>query len=128
MKARDASLRVKRFEVAERTRKAADLEAMARDFETIIADLDRQIHAEEERTGIRDPNHFAYSTFAKAAIQRRDNLAVSVTGLRAQLEDARRGLEAAQDDLRRLETEDLRESSSLERPRPRSERTSVSAG
>jgi multidrug resistance efflux pump len=127
MKTRDSSVRMKRFEVAERTRKVADLEMMARDFEAMVTDLDRQITTEEERTGIRDRSHFAYSTFAKAAIQRRENLLASVAGARAQIDDARRSLEEAQDDLRRLETEDLRETSTLDRGRHKGERTSASA-
>ena len=41
------------------------------DFELLAGDLERQIAAEEDRTGIKDIAHFAYSTFAKAALQRR---------------------------------------------------------
>lgn len=88
MKARETALRLKRFEADEKARKAADLEHMIREFETIASDLDRQIQAEEDRSGIRDPHHFAYSTFAKSAAQRRDNLRASVAGLREKLEAA----------------------------------------
>ena len=78
MKARETALKLKRFEADEKARKVADLEHMIREFETIAADLDRQIQAEEDRTGVKDPAHFAYSTFAKSASQRRDNLRASV--------------------------------------------------
>jgi flagellar FliJ protein len=88
MKARETALRLKRFEADEKARKAADLEHMIREFETIASDLDRQIQAEEDRSGIRDVNHFAYSTFAKSAAQRRDNLRASVAGLREKLDAA----------------------------------------
>ena len=71
MKPRDISLRTKRFDVAEKARKVGSLETMIRDLEHMAADLLRQIQAEEERTGIRDSSHFAYSTFAKAAAHRR---------------------------------------------------------
>ena len=67
MKPRDAALRLKRFEASEKARKVASIETMILDFEHMAADLSRQIAAEEERTGIKDPAHFAYSTFAKAA-------------------------------------------------------------
>ena len=67
MKPRDISLRTKRFDVSEKARKVASLETMIRDLEHMASDLQRQIQAEEERTGIRDSSHFAYSTFAKAA-------------------------------------------------------------
>ena len=89
MKPRDSALRLKRFEATERSRKVASIETMINDFEHVAADLARQIAAEEERTGIKDPAHFAYSTFAKAAGLRRSNLLTSVVDLRVKLEAAR---------------------------------------
>ena len=71
MKPRDSAVKAKRFEVAEKARKIASLEGTIRDFELMAVDLARQIANEEDRTGIRDEAHFAYSTFAKAAAQRR---------------------------------------------------------
>lgn len=85
MKARETAMRLKRFEAEEKARKVADLEQMIREFETIASDLDRQIQVEEDRSGVRDPKHFAYSTFAKAASQRRDNLRSSIMGLKERL-------------------------------------------
>jgi hypothetical protein len=79
-------MKLKRFEAEEKRRKVADIEAMIHEFEQMAADLDRQIAGEEERTGIRNEAHFAYSTFARAAAQRRDNLRASVAGLREKLE------------------------------------------
>lgn len=109
MKTRDSGLRAKRFEVAEKARKAEDLEAMIRDFEGMAVDLARQIAAEEDRTGVKDPAHFAYSTFAKAVVQRRDNLVTSVEDLRAKLDLARRDHEAAVEELQRIEAAEPRE-------------------
>lgn len=103
MKPRDSALKAKRFEAAEKARKVSSLEAMIRDFESMAADLSRQIAAEEERTGIKDPAHFAYSTFAKAAAQRRTNLMTSVADLRMKLENARRDHEDAASELIKLE-------------------------
>ena len=74
MKSREAAARLKRFEADEKARKVAELEHMIREFEGMASDLDRQVIAEEERTGVKDPAHFAYSTFARSASQRRDNL------------------------------------------------------
>ena len=82
MKSREAALRLKRFEADEKARKVADLEYMIHDFEQMAADLDRQILAEEERTGCGDVEHYNYSTFAKSAAQRRDNLLASAAELR----------------------------------------------
>lgn len=108
MKVRDASLRLTRFEAEEKSRKVADLESMIREFETMAADLERQITTEEERTGIRDIRHFAYSTFAKAAAQRRDNLRTSVDDLRQKLAAAVAERDAAAEKLNKI-ANDMRE-------------------
>jgi hypothetical protein len=68
------------------------------------AELDLEIATEEARTGISDPTHFAYPTYAKTAMQRRDNLRRSVESLERQLEEARSEREAALADLRKIET------------------------
>ncbi len=83
MKPRESALRLKRFAAEEKARKVADLESMIREFEQMAVDLERQIASEEDRTGCKDSKHFAYSTFAKAAAQRRDNLVTSVEDLKA---------------------------------------------
>ncbi len=85
MKARENAMRLKRHEVDEKSRKVDDLERIIREFDTMAVDLERQIQLEEDRTGIRDRSHFSYSTFAKAAAQRRDNLRTSTDGLRDKL-------------------------------------------
>jgi flagellar export protein FliJ len=103
MKSRDAVIRLKRFEVDEKRRKVAEIEAMIGEFNHMVTDLDRQIGIEQERAGVSDVNHYAYPTFAKAAIQRRDNLATSVTGLEVKLAVAQGELEEAAEDLRKIE-------------------------
>jgi flagellar export protein FliJ len=109
MKPRDSALKSKRFEAAEKARKVASLESMIRDFELMASDLSRQIAAEEERTAIRDVSHFAYSTFAKAAAQRRANLLTSVADLKAKLDAARRDHEDIASELSKLEPLDERD-------------------
>jgi flagellar protein FliJ len=103
MKPRDAALRLKRFEVSEKARTVVSMESMIGDFERMANDLARQIAAEEERTGIKDTSHFAYSTFAKAASLRRMNLLNSVADLRAKLDAARREHEEMASELSKLE-------------------------
>jgi multidrug resistance efflux pump len=105
MKAREQSLKLKRFDVEEKARKVADLEYMIRDFEQMAADLERQVQVEEDRTGIRDHSHFAYSTFAKAAAQRRSNLMASAADLRSKLDVAIRDRDEAAADLERAAPE-----------------------
>src|SRR3954447_17973063 len=68
MKSRETLIRLKKFQVDERRRKVAQIEAMIAEFERISGDLDRDIKTEQDRTGIHDPNHFAYPTYAKAAM------------------------------------------------------------
>src|SRR6187402_703807 len=99
MKPRDTALRLKRFKAAEKARKVASIETMVLDLEQVAADLARQIAVEEERTGIKDPAHFAYSTFAKAAAQRRANLGASVADLKMKLDVAKRDHEDAASEL-----------------------------
>lgn len=103
MKSRDAVIRLKRFEVDEKRRKVVEIEAMIGEFNHMGTDLDRQIAIEQERAGVTDVNHYSYPTFAKAAIQRRDNLATSVVGLEAKLAMAQGELEEASDDLTKIE-------------------------
>ncbi len=103
MKARESVVRLKRFQVEERRRQVAQIEGMITEFLRMSGDLDLQITAEQERTGIHDVTHFAYSTFAKAARQRRDNLKASAEELRAQQELARSGLAVAEEELQKLE-------------------------
>jgi flagellar protein FliJ len=109
MKSRETNLRSKRFEADEKARKVADLQHMVREFESMAADLDRQIQSEEDRTGIKDVTHFAYSTFAKAASQRRANLKASVEDLIMKLEAALRERDAAAADLQAASAPDVRE-------------------
>ena len=85
MKLCETSIRLKRFEASEKARKVAELEHMIREFEGMANGLEREVKAEEERTGVNDPDHFAYSTFARSAIHRRENLRASVSGLMAKL-------------------------------------------
>jgi flagellar export protein FliJ len=53
--------------------------------------------------------HFAYSTFAKAAINRRDNLLDSAKDMRVRLEAAQDALAEALEDLKKVELLDQRE-------------------
>ncbi|HEX2449202.1 MAG TPA: flagellar export protein FliJ [Methyloceanibacter sp.] len=103
MKSRDALIRLKRFDVEEKRRKVADIEAMIGEFHHMAVDLDRQIAIEQERAGISDVNHYAYPTFAKAAIQRRNNLAASAADLAAKLAAAKGELDEACEDLKKVE-------------------------
>ncbi len=84
-----------RFEYEEKRQQVNDLEVMIADFRRLAHDLDQQIKIEQQASGITDVNHFAYPTFARAAINRRDNLQASVLELEKRLDHARQeGLDA----------------------------------
>jgi flagellar protein FliJ len=103
MKSRNTLIRLKKFQVEEKRRKVAQIEAMIADFQRMGADLDREIAAEQERAGIHDPAHFAYPTYAKAAMTRRENLKRSAGELAVQLEEAKIALHECFDDLKKVE-------------------------
>ena len=109
MKSRETLIRLKKFQVEERRRRVAQIEGMISEFERISGDLERDIKIEQDRSGIHDPGHFAYPTYAKAAIARRENLKRSADELRAQLEDAKLALGEAFDDLKKVELLDERD-------------------
>ena len=109
MKSRETLIRLKRFQVDEKRRRAAQIEGMIADFQRMTVELDREIQSEQERAGINDPSHFAYPTYAKAAIQRRENLTRSADELRIQLEDAKAQLGEAFEELKKVELLDERD-------------------
>jgi hypothetical protein len=85
MRSRLTSIRKSEFQADDKRQRVALMERMIADFDCIAADLDREILIEQERAKIHDPAHFAYPTYAKAAILRRDKLRRSADELRAQL-------------------------------------------
>ena len=110
MKSRSESLiRLKKFQVDEKRRQVAQIEMMVADFERMASELDQQIEIEHTKTGISDVAHFAYSTFAKAALTRRDNLLNSANDMKGKLEAAQDALAEALEDLKKVELLDQRE-------------------
>ena len=86
MSSRERLIRQKRMQVTDATRKIVQIEAMIAELEQLDSVLARDIKIEEDRSGIRDPANFAYSTYAKAARQRRENIQRSMTELRNKLD------------------------------------------
>jgi len=103
MKSRETLIRLRKFQVDEKRRKVAQIEGMIAEFERMAGDLDREIKLEQERAGIHDPGHFAYPTYAKAAMQRRENLVRSADELKVQLDDAKNALADAFEELKKVE-------------------------
>jgi flagellar protein FliJ len=109
MKSRETLIRLKKFQVDEKRRKVAQIEGMIAEFERMAGDLEREIKVEQDRAGIHDPGHFAYPTYAKAAMQRRENLQRSADDLKIQLESATNALAEAFEDMKKVELLDERD-------------------
>ena len=103
MKSRDSLIKLRRFEVDEKKQKVADIEVMIAEFKRMLEDLDRQILIEQERAGVSDINHYAYPTFAKAAVQRKENLCSSIADLETSLEAAKDELSYSFEELKKVE-------------------------
>jgi flagellar export protein FliJ len=103
MRSRDTLVRLARFRVEEKRRQVEDIDAMIQDFLRKYDDLDQTVKFEEQRTGIADPNHFNYSTAAKATRTRRDNLMKSIADLKDQSADAQAALDDSERELRKAE-------------------------
>jgi flagellar protein FliJ len=103
MKSRETLVRLKKFQVDEKRRRVAQIEAMIADFERMASDLDREVANEERRAGISDPAHFAYPTYARAARTRREKIVHSADELKGQLETARGELEIAFEEMKKVE-------------------------
>lgn len=103
MKSRENLLRLKHFQVEDKTRQLAQIDMMIAEFEKLHGDLQAQIEVEEEKAGITDPNHFAYPTFAKAARQRQEKLTGSIEDLQEKRINAEAALEQADEDLKKAQ-------------------------
>ncbi|MGZ5829041.1 MAG: flagellar export protein FliJ [Xanthobacteraceae bacterium] len=109
MKSRETLIRLKKFQVDDKRRRVAQIEGMIAEFERMATDLDREIESEQNRAGIHDPAHYAYPTYAKAAMQRRENLKTSALELKGQLDDAKAALQEAFEELKKVELLDERD-------------------
>ena len=112
MKSRDNLLRLKHFQVEDKTRQLTQIDLMIGEFERMQSDLKAQIDVEEEKAGISDPSHFAYPTFAKAARQRQENLEGSIRDLKEKRVNAEAALEEAEAELQKAQMLEKRDGGS----------------
>lgn len=115
MKPRDNAVRQKRKQIEDKHRQIGQIETTIEEFSRMIADLDLEIEAEHRRTGIDDDKHYAYSTFAHASIQRRQNLQISVDDLQHRLTTAEAALDLAEAELARDEDRNYRDNADADR-------------
>ncbi len=111
MKSRDTLVRLKRFQVEEKRRRLTQIEMMIAEFNRMAGELDREIAIEEQKSGVKDMAHYAYSTYARAARTRRDNLRHSSEELKGQLDEARALFDQANDELAKAQVLEGRDKS-----------------
>ena len=70
----EAAVRRAELEAEHQRRRQSQLEVIVADLKRQAVKLEQEIIAEQNRTGIDDPAHYAFPTYAKSAILRRDNL------------------------------------------------------
>jgi hypothetical protein len=68
--------------VQQKPRKLTRIESMIRELSAEVAMLNSAIATEEKKSGVSDPNHFAYPCYAKAVMLRRNNLLRTIENLR----------------------------------------------
>jgi len=88
MEAQEFSIHAKNFAAEQKRRKLSRIELMIHELSSSVAELDKQIAAEEQRVGINNPRRVAYSTHAKAGAQRRDNLLRTIETLKRMMNQA----------------------------------------
>ena len=79
-------------QVVDLKRRIPILKRLVADCDRLAGDLDQEVRNEEDRVKIHDPADIAYSTYAKAAASRRENLRHSAEELRAHLAKAEKAL------------------------------------
>ena len=125
MKSRDTLIRLRKFDVDEKRQKVASIEAMIDDFKKMADDLDRQIVTEQQRAGVDDINHYAYPSFAKAAVGRRDNLMISIADLEVKLDAANEELQDAMKALKNIEVLEERDMTRTQAKQARDEQANL---
>ncbi|TDT92587.1 hypothetical protein DFO45_3345 [Azorhizobium sp. AG788] len=109
MKSREPLIRAKRFKIEDARRRLAQIDTMIAEFDRMASELERDIAAEEQRSGITDPKHFAYPPLAASARQRRENLVRSADELRGQRAEAQAAFDEAEAELGLVEAAGERE-------------------
>ncbi|EJF83056.1 hypothetical protein [Bartonella rattimassiliensis] len=109
MKPQKNMVRLRMFQVRGKHREIAQLDMMIAEFERMVLELEAQITNEERKSGNNDVHHFAYSSFARAARQRRDNLINSICDLKFQKTNAEIALHEANKELQRVQLLEARE-------------------
>jgi len=82
LKTKQLSIAAQLFAAEQERRRLSRIAMMIRELSVGLAKLNEEIAAEEKRTRVSDRMHVCYSTYARAAAQRRDNLIRTIEELR----------------------------------------------
>lgn len=119
MKPRESTIQAKEFKAVSLRRQLAQFDRMIDDLEIIRGELTKQIDNEERRTGVTDPQNFAYSTVARAARDRRNNLTNTIDDLSGRRAEAAGELAEIESFFEALRNADGADAVEAEAPRAR---------
>jgi flagellar FliJ protein len=103
MSALDSLVRVHRWNVDERRRQAAELEALARKLQNDIERLGEEQRAEQKIASLSLEASYAYPGYARQTMERQATLERSLAEVEEQITQARDALTAAYQELKRYE-------------------------
>jgi hypothetical protein len=92
--------RLREIDTELKLRRLSQIGQLLADFDYSAKVLELEIEAEHQRVRINDPAHFAYSTYAKSAIHRRENLLRSAKELMQTAEALRASINSPEEDSR----------------------------
>lgn len=110
MKSRETLIRLSRFKTDEAKRKLSGLLAMRDDLLRKQQDLEHSLSDEQRKATESEFGRFAFPSFARAVISRRENLVRSVSEVERQIEAAREDVNTCFRDLKKYElAEEIRQ-------------------
>lgn len=103
MKGLPTLIRVRTWELEEKRRKLADLEALSAQLDEAVARLDDEVKMEQTIAASSSEVNFAYAPYAAAAIERRRTLQASAEDVKRQIAAAAEEVTAAYQELKKYE-------------------------
>lgn len=103
MKGLPTLIRLRKYELEEKRRKLADLEALRQQIQESMARLEDDIKAEQLIAAQNPEIGFAYGSFAQASIERRRKLETSSQDVMRQIETAAEEVTMAYQELKKYE-------------------------
>lgn len=81
MKKSNNSIRIKAFQLKSENQKLSQIESLLKSFNSLVIQLQKQIHIEEQNSSIFDKKSYLYPTAAKACAVRAEKLQLSINKL-----------------------------------------------